>query len=728
MLPIRIWIAPILSKTYLRAYNNYMASEIRQASITLFRSKPPRNAVIDYLEKCLKPFDLYSSGITTYSFKTPSLRLDNFRIELSDAYSIIADSPSSGAIGKPAYMGIHFSSAEGSGTYYYFIDTFERVSNTVARLSATMDVLNTYFQNKDVYGTAPKVWSGISLKSRISRLIVDRYKDIGLSNPASVIDAQPENINPAQFMKGEPVTYSASDIPQTYIKGREPDGWVLLIATINKDDRIPTALILPRWEQVDVDKETWETDNAIIMNRVSTDHGESFTNVRLLSYNDIDLTCQSIVAVYSLPSFPGLFASAASELTYFDVSHTFKCTLVNGSTSKLILPLQVSELGAVYGFGYAIALNNGLDNYAVEGGASGNLFVALQHNEKMEAYKASFNSDDTLATSLSSIYIPALKGAGSRSESDVRYLTDPKIYNSEFTKWKFIYDNSSLDIRFEEYESKGSPSFINEVYYSLSFSGQFYFKIDITGADRKFRTSPFDNILQLSRSNKEAIYTSDYWNYMRNGYNFDVKSKSLQDASSWIGVATGFMSTLGSAGVAAATGNIFAGAQAIGSAGSTLNSISGAILGNIQRQNSIDQKIATASASGVQVKDLSSNDLFRTYQGSEFPILCKFEPRAEIKSLLDDLFYFYGYARSETLRDEQSSFEKFREITLESRHWFNYVEMAIEWKTDDYYLDDNILQEIANKFAQGVTIFHIGNDGTFDLEQTKENYERWLLE
>ena len=127
----------------------------------------------------------------------------------------------------------------------------------------------------------------------------------------------------------------------------------------------------------------------------------------------------------------------------------------------------------------------------------------------------------------------------------------------------------------------------------------------------------------------------------------------------------------------------------------------------------------------MQVKDLSSNDLFRTYQGSEFPILCKFEPRDEIKNLLDDLFYFYGYARSETLRDEQPSFEKFREITLESRHWFNYVEMSIEWRVDSYYLDNDILQEIANKFAQGVTIFHRGNDGTFDFEQTKENYERW---
>ena len=704
-----------------------MPTNLYPTQITLFCNRPPRNAVVDYIDKSLIVYPAYASGEKSYQLKTPSLHLDNFRLEISDADSYAANGAFSGTSRNSSYMKVTTRTSEGENVYYYFIDTFERVSNTVARINATLDVLNTYFQPKDVYGKAPDIWKGISGKSRINRLIVDRLKDVGQDNPRNLIDEQPENINPAQFMKGEPAEYKGLDISDSYIRGRAPDGWVLLIATINDTDRLPTALLLPRWNSVTINPASWEQSPALVVPSVETDSGISQTGtIRLLSYNDIDLTAESIIAVYSLPCFPGAFSTATNDLADFKDYHTFKAVAVSGGETGLTFPLKVSEEGTgLYGITFAIAIQNGLSSYALPSG-EGNAFLALKHNEQLKSYPVNFVPKDTLTENLGDVFVPAIKGTP--NESDKRYLIDPKIFNSEFTKWKFIYDNSALEFRFEEYEAEsGVPTFSRQLNFSLGFSGQYYFKIDINGTTRKYRTSPYDDILQLSRSNKEPFYTSEYWNYMRNGYNYDVKGKNLADASSWIGVATGLLSTVGSSAVAMATGNIFAGAQAVGSVGSTLNSLSGAILGSIQRQNSIDKKIATAQASGVQVKDLTANDLFRTYNGSEFPILCKFEPRDEIKTLLDDLFYYYGYARSETMSKESDSFEDFRETKLASRHWFNYVEMAIEWKADYYYLDDNIMNEIANKFAEGVTVFHIGNDGTYDFEQTKENWEVWAL-
>ena len=103
--------------------------------------------------------------------------------------------------------------------------------------------------------------------------------------------------------------------------------------------------------------------------------------------------------------------------------------------------------------------------------------------------------------------------------------------------------------------------------------------------------------------------------------------------------------------------------------------------------------------------------------------------------MIDDYFYFYGYADN-TLLSQYGNFEQFRENELMSRYFFNYIEMNIVWKplinptspsNDTWIPDNDILDEIKRKFEQGVTFFHKTTQG-YDFDQTKENYERWLLE
>ena len=691
--------------------------------VLLFQNRPPENAVVEDIERYLVTF---SGAFTDNRRITFGLNLVDFRVNMFEEHAIQANFPSAnGLLGerKPTYMGIQ---AQTNGDWlFYFIEKFERVSNTVARITAKMDVLNTYFRQKKEYVETPTVWNAISIKSRISRRMVDRFKnDTSQSSLISKIDPIPENVNPSLYMKGNPVEFKGQTLPPAAVVGNDPDEWVLLACTLNGEDKSPTILVLPRYNNIVVNASTG-LSSSYIQTDIQTDSGISATKQKLVSFNDIDLTSQRIIAVYSIPTLPDSWAAISNGAAHYAQSNKWKSVAIPADSGLLF---KIEGTGLSSGTGFAFAANfDGMDKFIIDDAQK---FAMVVHNQLLEGVMASIFAKTSGDTSLSSVYRPS--STSSRSSEDARKVTDPKLYNSEFTQYRFIYDSTSITIPLEHYEADTSiPYFELKAVYSTGFSGQFYFTVDITGADRLYRTSPFDNVLQVGRSNKEAFYSSEYWNYMRNGYNYDVKAKSMQDVSSWLSVAGQILTTLIGAGVGIATANPFAIASAVGSGVSLVNSISSAAIGTIQRQDSIDRKIDTAKATGVQVKDISANDLFRSYQGSLFPIMCKFEPRDDIKKLVDDLFYFFGYSRAETLGSLEADFETFRATEMASRYWFDYIEMGIEWKPSAYYLDKDILNEISTRFATGFTIFHHGIAGStmeWDFEQTKENWEVWALE
>lgn len=690
--------------------------------VRLFINRPPENAVVEDITQYLTVF---APAFTDNRRITFGLNLTDFRVNMFEEHAIQANFPSaSGLLGerKPTYMAIQTQT--GGDYLFYFIEKFERVSNTVARISAKMDVLNTYFRKKEEYTETPAIWSAISIKSRISRRMVDRFKkDTSQSSLISKIDPIPENVNPSLYMKGDPVKFKGQELPSTVEVGGAPNEWVFIACTLNGDDKSPTILLLPRYSAITVDGETGATSSYIKAN-ISTDSGITHSNQQLISFNQIDLTSQRIIAVYAIPTLPDSWSNIAYSIANYSQTHKWKSVAIPAD-SGLLFKVEGSGLSGV---GYAIAANfDGMDIFNL--GEDTQKFAMVVHNQLLEGTAGDLFPKNSNDTTLTSVYRPS--STSSRSSEDVRKVTDSKLYNSEFTQYRFIYDSTSITIPLEHFEAGTSiPYFKLEAVYSTGFSGQFYFTVDLIGADRLYRTSPFDNVLQVGRSNKEPFYSSEYWNYMRNGYNYDVKAKSMQDASSWIGVAGQILTTLIGAGVGIATANPFAIATAVGSGVSLVNSLSSAAIGTIQRQDSIDRKIDTAKATGVQVKDITANDLFRSYQGSLFPIMCRFEPRDDVKKLVDDLFYYFGYSRAETLGSLESDFETFRANEMASRYWFDYIEMGIEWKPSAYYLDKDILNEISTRFSTGFTIYHHATAGStmeWDFEQTKENWEVWAL-
>ena len=688
--------------------------------VRLFLNRPPENAVVEDITQYLIVF---APAFTDNRRITFGLNLTDFRVSMFEEHAIQANFPSAnGLLGerKPTYMAVQ---AQTNGDYlFYFIEKFERVSNTVARITAKMDVLNTYFRKKDEYAETPAVWGAISPKSRISRRLVDRYENFETQKDdplPSKIDSAPEGINPTLYFGKAGYLWKQTLIPEDDLHGdkEQPDGWVLAVVQLAAEDPLPTFLLLPRWEKLDRREDNGWANNAIALMPQFENGNKDYALHEMMSYNNLNLVSTLIIAVYSLPDIPDTWANIKKGVENYSASNSWKAVMVGKDIS---IPNSAGQTAVVD----AIALNvNALQSY-------GDDKTLRVHNQPMyglvHALRADTNTSDfNKDVIMGSFFNPV---TANRSANQTRLHFDPKERASEFYQPTFVYDTSSRVLQLEDYSLyKGfTPTFNLECVYSADASGQYYFNINFSGISHLRSAEVFYTILESQRGNKETQYSSDYIYYMRNGYNFDVKQKNLQDASSWISTGAHLIGSVASM----ATGNPIGVGLGITAATNAVTSLSSAIIGGIQRQDALDQKKKELAARGLSVKNISANDLFRRYQGQDAPIAQIAEPRPEISAMLDDLFFYYGYSRSESLGSVADDFEDFRATAMASRYWFDYIEMSIEWLASAYYLDKDILDEIAAKFATGFTIFHYADDGTnetYDFSQHYENWEVWAL-
>lgn len=700
-----------------------MNSEIQTVDVTLYKKRPPQNAIVDSIAFFLSG-GAYTSGCA--KLKTPSYKLTDFRVELGDYSGFSANfpvpDPNKGEE-RYGYMRIGRAPSSSIKNYlYYYIDSIERVSNGVIRINATLDVLNTYFL-KD-YDDIPAVWTAISPRSRITRRMIDRFdkSDTRDSSLRSIIDAQPEGLSPKLYCsptRGELSGGESKPSPANRV-GVAPEGWVAVLTRIHPKDYVPTLLILPRWESLSISEAG--VQSSYLRADVQTDLGVTQTGATLMSYNMLNPTSEQIIAIFSWPTPPDTWANILKGITSYSQSNKWKCVQISNADSHLLLP----DGDSFGGTAFAIAYNGNVVNTATES-------VLRIRNQGMVGSKVELYDTKTYAASaINDAFFNTLTAKSNRIPNSPRLYFDPKEFSSEFFQLTLIYDTSSLPIRLEEW-SMGStwlPDCVASISYSLDMSGQFFFSVDIEGATRRFRDNAFDTILQVDRGNKESFFTSDYLYYMRNGYNYDVKAMNLATASRWTNFALNTASAVGSTAVGVATGNIVTTAQGVGQAMGVATNLANAIIGQISAQNEFDRKINSVASQAMQVSDVSANDLFRMYQGSEFPFFVQYRPRQTIIDLVDDLFFYYGYTRSETLGRVAKDFNTFRATAMESRYWFDFIEMTIEWLPSACYLDSDILEAIRARFAEGVTIFHYASDGksnTYDFSQKYENWEAWVI-
>ena len=80
------------------------------------------------------------------------------------------------------------------------------------------------------------------------------------------------------------------------------------------------------------------------------------------------------------------------------------------------------------------------------------------------------------------------------------------------------------------------------------------------------------------------------------------------------------------------------------------------------------------------------------------------------------VFYYTGYAHP------------LQEIpNWSSRYWFNFVQCTPYFNNEQTCVYHNYINDIKARLGLGVTVYHEHN-GEYDLDQTKENWETWLID
>lgn len=309
--------------------------------------------------------------------------------------------------------------------------------------------------------------------------------------------------------------------------------------------------------------------------------------------------------------------------------------------------------------------------------------------------------DNPLSHIFDSIGIPAL--------TDVKDISrESKLYSSEFFNPKFVYDSFSYIFRLE---AQNSSLLQNTDYFEFIFKptntihSRFLFKFN--QEKLKISREDYDSILIVNRNNELPIYTNDYLDYIRSGYNFDVKNKEISEFATILGAGLGVVGGVGSIGVSIATGNV---ASSVGGIASVVSSIAGAINTIAKNELSLEQKIQEKRLKATSVQGADDIDLLSYYANNDKAKICYYQPTERMRNLLFDLFYYCGYATQE-----------YKIPTLNTRKWFNYIQADVVFKTS-YNLPEDVLEDIKQRYAIGITCLHKVN-GSWDFTQTKENWE-----
>lgn len=314
-------------------------------------------------------------------------------------------------------------------------------------------------------------------------------------------------------------------------------------------------------------------------------------------------------------------------------------------------------------------------------------------------------------------YNVTLDGTGSRG------AMDPKLYHSDYYYRKFVYDSFSKIFRCENLDwdeslrkNKNNPYFYFNFVTSRNIVSKFMFMFPqyTTG---NHGLEDYDYVLPVARNNEEVLYNSQYLNYLRTGYNYDLKAKDRNATTGGLGVGLSTLALIGGI-IATAVGAGTVGVPAIigGVTGIAGSSISLAKT-TAQAEENIQRKLQESQNQAVSVLNADDYDLLEAYCGNMAKV-CTYEVSTTMRNALNDMFFYSGYVINEQYKP-----------SVDVRYWFDFLQadLVINYTEN---LTKEIIELIKNKFSEGVTFFHchtLSGTKTWDLEQEKENWEKWIV-
>ena len=296
---------------------------------------------------------------------------------------------------------------------------------------------------------------------------------------------------------------------------------------------------------------------------------------------------------------------------------------------------------------------------------------------------------------------------------------ESKLLHSDYYRPRFIYDSFSYDFNLENYDFTNyepydywtAPNFEVTFIMTRTINSKFLFKFDSTYVTHS--ALDYDSLVCISRNNEETLYNSAYINYIRAGYNYDLKTLERQKEAGAVGIGLSLITSLVSIIGGVASQNYALAAAGVVTAGVGLASqITNLVKTTAQGEQSIQQKLDETSRQAVSVSGANDIDLLDAYAENRAKFVV-YECSERMKKVLGDLFYYCGY------KLEQQGIPN-----ISSRYWFNFVQAELIL-TDTNNIPVEIEDDIKEKFKNGVTFFHYHSG--FNFAQDKENWETSLV-
>ena len=304
---------------------------------------------------------------------------------------------------------------------------------------------------------------------------------------------------------------------------------------------------------------------------------------------------------------------------------------------------------------------------------------------------------------------------------------EPKVYSSEFRFAKIVYDSFSIVLKGEEsyfntnlseigndkivFKFFASPSMVSEFDLTLyswpGYSAEEFILSPIWGEDYPLH-------LIINRNNETPVYTSAYLDYLRTGYNYDLKSQAVQLGMQGLGIAISAINA--GVGIAAtfATGGLAA-PYAVSASTGFLSSIANIGKNAAENQRGNAQRLKELQAQGASVAGNSDFAVSKRYTKNRVSLeTYSVEPR--LINAARSFFYLKGYATDEI-----------KAPNCHTRAHFDFVECDPVFQPEALSLFPKwMLDLIADDLRQGVTFLHPVS-GDYDIAQTSSNYELSVL-
>lgn len=350
---------------------------------------------------------------------------------------------------------------------------------------------------------------------------------------------------------------------------------------------------------------------------------------------------------------------------------------------------------------------------------------------KDDAVSKGFLDEDVVSSSLTSIFTVASVVDTTAVRND---YNESKLYHSNFYTYKFVYDSFAKEVKLENFNTYTSSDININITMKMTntINSKFLFEFNFTqgGLDT---TEDYEKYLVINRNNEETIYSNDYINYMRTGYNYDQKVRNQQLLMA--GLNTGFSAaSTGVAGMAQlkqqnlpeATGAgvvtkavtrslaISSAAGTLASLGSLVGSTINGIIGWAQAGHQIEQKQYELQQQATAVSGSDDLDLLSYYNGNRLNVIT-YKLKAIEEKVVCDLFYYTGYLTN-----------KLEKPNLESRYWFNFIQCSPVFNEEGDTPYNDYIDDIKTRYESGVTVYHSHN-GSYDWNQELENWEVSIL-